>query len=302
MKPDTTIADKVFALLENEQFMKSFNGYYSQLKRRIEIDQGNVHTFADNSFFSLIDRLLNKNPFLHPESDEPDEMQKRYFQEGIETLRMLIASYEKGRFVNYFERLLFLQEYQGISGQRMALSQGLKDCMKWKGQPIFKTAFDLSIYQMLIWEIKPKTILEIGSGVGSSAIWFADQFAVFGLEGSVYSLDIKKPEISYDRVTFLEGDCAAIGKTFTDDFLSRAPHPWIVIEDAHAHVGAVLAQIHRFAKAGDYLIVEDSEPKVQELKEFMDQHQHTYQVDTYYADFFGTNATCSPNSIFRKSN
>ena len=32
----------------------------------------------------------------------------------------------------------------------------------------------MAMYQMLLWELKPKTIIEIGSGTGGSAVWMAD--------------------------------------------------------------------------------------------------------------------------------
>jgi hypothetical protein len=53
-----------------------------------------------------------------------------------------------------------------------------------------------------------------------------------------------------------------------------------------------------FLAPGDYLFVEDSRIKTQDLIRFLAQRAQRYDVDTRYTDFFGRNATCAANSIF----
>ncbi|MGB6324645.1 MAG: CmcI family methyltransferase, partial [Methylocella sp.] len=45
----------------------------------------------------------------------------------------------------------------------------------YKGIPTSKNPFDLALYTRLLWDVKPRTLIEIGSCMGGSAIWFADQ-------------------------------------------------------------------------------------------------------------------------------
>ena len=59
---------------------------------------------------------------------------------------------------------------------------------------------------MLITELKPNIIIEIGSGEGGSAIWLADTMKILGLEPRVYSYDINKPSINYTGVNFFQFD------------------------------------------------------------------------------------------------
>ena len=39
----------------------------------------------------------------------------------------------------------------------------------------------VSLYPMLLFELKPKTIIEIGAFNGGSAIWLADNLELFGI-------------------------------------------------------------------------------------------------------------------------
>ncbi|ODB35889.1 hypothetical protein BB427_16205 [Pseudoalteromonas sp. BMB] len=172
--------------------------------------------------------------------------------------------------------------------------------MQWKGLPLFKSVFDLGIYQMLLWELKPKTIIEIGAINGGSAVWMADLLKSFGLECHVYSFDINIPCFQYEDVTFIQGDCNQIGTGMTASFLSELPHPWLVIEDAHVNVTNVLSYFARYMSSNDYLVVEDSGCKQEGVAEFLSDKAEKFVVDTKYCDFFGRNMTCSHNSILKK--
>ena len=82
------------------------------------------------------------------------------------------------------------------------------------------------------------------------------------------------------------------------EVLRSAPHPWLVVEDAHHNVLAVLNHIHRFLRSGDYLVVEDTDVKRQALRQFTTAHLGNYLVDTKFTDNFGRNATCAADAIF----
>ncbi|MDA1277314.1 MAG: CmcI family methyltransferase, partial [Verrucomicrobia bacterium] len=77
----------------------------------------------------------------------------------------------------------------------------------YRGVPLIKNPFDFALYSRLFWALKPRTIIEIGSNAGGSALWFGDLLNNFGIEGHVYSIDlIKVTGITHPRVTFIEGD------------------------------------------------------------------------------------------------
>jgi cephalosporin hydroxylase len=141
-------------------------------------------------------------------------------------------------------------------------------------------------------------VFEIGSGLGASAIWFADNLALCGIDGRVHSVDRVKVEAQHPGVVFHQGDCSDPQGLFDPDLLRSEPHPWLVVEDAHHNVAAVIERMHECLLPGDYLVIEDSEVKREALRKFIGDHPGRYLVDTRFTDYFGRNATCAGDSIF----
>ena len=131
----------------------------------------------------------------------------------------------------------------------------------YKGVPCLKNPFDLCLYMKLIYELQPRTILEIGSAAGGSAIWFADMQQNYGIEGEVVSIDLKRVRgVEHPRVRFLQGDATSLQGTLDQEFLSSLPRPWLVIEDAAHTYDVTMAVLNFFLaqlRVGEYIIVED---------------------------------------------
>jgi len=177
----------------------------------------------------------------------------------------------------------------------LLMSQGVKDCMTWRGIALGKSIYDFALIPMIIWEIQPATILEIGSGEGASAIWMADLCKSYGLSTTrVHSIDIEPPSIEYEGVTFSKGDSREINNTIFD--IENLPHPWIILEDAHIEVNKVITYFEKHMHVGDYMIIEDTRGKKGSTLEI----PSTLYVDAYYCDYFGRNATSSMNTILCK--
>jgi len=186
----------------------------------------------------------------------------------------------------------------------------------YAGVPIQKNPFDFAIYPLLIWQLKPHTIIEIGSKSGGSALWFGDLLNNFGINGHVYSVDIVKvTKQSHSKVTFLEGDGKNLQETFSDDFFKELDHPLLVIEDAdHSFQTSksVLEFFHPYLDQGDYIVIEDgiisdivqdksyqSGPH-QALKLFLEKYDNEYEIDSNYCDLFGYNLTWATNGYLKK--
>jgi len=60
----------------------------------------------------------------------------------------------------------------------------------------------------------------------------------------------------------------------------------------------VLRHFHPCVRQGDYVVVEDSASKKDEITRFLMGAPGCYVVDTYFTDFFGRNVTCAQDSIF----
>jgi cephalosporin hydroxylase len=221
----------------------------------------------------------------------------------LQRLRQFLDRWARGRLVSFPERVEARANYDARFGTEFGADvllacQGAPNLMRWRGLPLFKTAFDFAIYPQLLQELRPRTIFEIGSGSGASALWLADLTQTFDLDAMVHSVDIRPAAAEHPRVRFYRGDCREPVGLFSTDVVAQAPHPWLVIEDAHQNVAGVLAFFHDRLQGGDYLVVEDSDVKREVLAAFDAAYPGQYKVDTRYTDFFGRNATCANDSIF----
>lgn len=173
--------------------------------------------------------------------------------------------------------------------------------VSWRGVPLRKDPWDMSLYPMIIWELKPRTIIELGTASGASALWMADIISAFHLDTRIISADIDTTQrkAQDSRVEFVQFDMFKIDHEPFPVDLSDLPHPWMVIEDSHANIAPLLEHFDRYTTRGDYLIVEDTlNPKLHaQLEKFMEKHGNRYRVDTHYVDNFGYNNTWNWNGF-----
>jgi cephalosporin hydroxylase len=172
----------------------------------------------------------------------------------------------------------------------------------WRGVPLLKDPWDMVLYPMLLWELRPATIIELGTFVGGSALWLGDLAGAFGLQTQIFSIDrdINRVRVDDPRIEFVEADLSQLADGLPLP-MAELPHPWLVIEDAHANLVAVLTYLDRYIRSDDYLIVEDTyaASKYREFEIFMQHRGSRYRIDTYYADNFGYNGTHCWNSVLR---
>jgi cephalosporin hydroxylase len=176
--------------------------------------------------------------------------------------------------------------------------------IKWRGALNMKDPFSLATYPLLISELRPATVIEIGAYAGGSACWMADMLTALGIDGRVYSFDInvKRIEVQHPGVEFKWADANDL-TSFDAAWLAQLPHPWLVIEDAHQNVSSVLRFFDQMMQPGDYFIVEDTLDygKYRQMKGFLDGQPENYSIDTLYTDLFGYNVTWHPNSYLKKT-
>ena len=173
----------------------------------------------------------------------------------------------------------------------------------YRGVTCTKCPFDYVMYQMIISEIKPDLIIEIGSNEGGSALYLADLMRLNGA-GIVHSIDIEN-RID-DRVKNHPGI-----KFFFDGWLNydlklaSQFETVLIIEDSSHTYENTVAALSRFAplvSEGSYLIVEDGiidalglsaqfgGGPVRAIKEFLLSHPE-FVLDKKWSDFFGKNTT-----------
>jgi len=212
---------------------------------------------------------------------------------------------KENRFVLFSQRVKTIPESMPsgrlFGGIPFYSSQGIHSLIKWKEHSLYKATFDLVLYWMIIQEVKPDVIIELGSGEGGSAIWLADMARALGLDTHVYSYDINKPKLNHERVTFIEYDLTEINQQSKPPYWEFFLGKKIVIEDAHVNLKNVLYLFNNILNKDDYLIIEDSDAKQEIIGDFANEKEPKYKLDQFFLDFFGTNITCSKNSIFKVS-
>lgn len=183
---------------------------------------------------------------------------------------------------------------------------------RYKDIPMLKHPLDIVLYLLLLQDLKPLSVIEIGSKYGGTAVWLADTLMRFSPDGRVYSIDLKPPHlIIHHGVSFLYGDEGDLANVLDWKAL---PHPWLVMFDA-SHLPNVMVKglrfLEQFTVPGDYFIVEDA--FVSELGE--DQRWNggpaeaitaflksnpLWKIDTALCDYFGYNVTGNPNGYLRR--
>jgi cephalosporin hydroxylase len=201
----------------------------------------------------------------------------------------------------YFRSTIITRDVTQVV-QRAKRRRHGKAGVTWRGIPLLKDPWEMVLYPMLLWELRPAAIIELGAFMGGSALWLADLASIFGLQPRILSIerDIDRVQVDDPRIEFIEADLSRI----TDGLpvpLAKLPHPWLIIEDAHVNLVTVLTQLEHFMMNGDYMIVEDtlSPGKYREFEEFMLQHGRRLKVDTNYVDNFGYNGTHNWNSVLK---
>jgi cephalosporin hydroxylase len=303
-----TIMANVTDLIAGDALKAAALRFTGEMRTKVLQEQNGLLSIFDSWFTRVVTRLLNFDPSRSWEDSVRENAQRAPAQDqslpwDLQRLRLFLDRWQQGRFVEYWRREQSGTHYQPRFGTEFGIDvlltcQGAPSLMRWRGRPLMKNVFDFAIYPALIAELRPRTVFEIGSGMGTSAVWFADNMDLCGIDGRVDSVDLVKAGLEHPRVTFHQGDCSNPEGLFDVGLLRSAPHPWLVVEDAHYNVGAVLEHIHGFMHPDDYLVVEDSDVKREVLRTFTGAHPGDYRVDTKFTDYFGRNATCAADSIF----
>lgn len=183
----------------------------------------------------------------------------------------------------------------------------------YRGVPCIKCPFDYVTYQMILEEIKPDLIIEIGTNKGGSALYLADLMDIMG-KGQIHSIDIQ------DEAFDLARKHPRI-KLFTQGWekydldLSKNFETILVIEDSSHEYKNTLQAIQKFApvvSSGSYLIVEDGILNIlgwgksfgggplRAINEFL-ASRSDFEIDKKWEDFFGNQATFNPKGFLKKT-
>jgi cephalosporin hydroxylase len=206
----------------------------------------------------------------------------------------------------------------GLSGAQLSAIQSGVLQTRYRERRMLKSPFDLVLYTQLVQRLRPLSVIELGSGDGGSALWFADVLANHGIDAHVYSIDLDPPEgVDHAAVTFMAGDVRDLGKTLDGDWWDALPHPLLVIEDSAHDFESTLAALEFFHPRllpGDYICVEDGvvrflpderyrrfeDGPTRAIAALLERHPEKYEIDRSLCDYFGRNVTYNPNGYLRR--
>ncbi|MDZ4793652.1 MAG: CmcI family methyltransferase [Bacteroidota bacterium] len=183
----------------------------------------------------------------------------------------------------------------------------------YKGVAAIKCPFDYVLYQMLLWEVKPDLVIEIGTNKGGSTLYLADLLELNG-NGVVHTIDLPANKedpslLSHQRIHIYKEGFSKYDTSPLSDY-----EKILVIEDGSHLYEDTLNALNKFApfvSKGSYFIAEDGiitelgKEKVfnggpqKAVADFLKTHPH-FIVDRKWCDFFGTNATFNVNGYLKR--
>jgi cephalosporin hydroxylase len=182
----------------------------------------------------------------------------------------------------------------------------------YKGIKAIRCPFDYVIYQMIICELKPDLVIEIGTNIGGGALYIADLLDANG-KGILHTIDIidlVHPKVKeHTKIEFFAEGWENYDLELTDKFETI-----LVIEDAsHLYKDSIgiLNKFNKIVSKDSYFIVEDGiinelgleknyeGGPLKAIREFIPNHPE-YIVDRKWCDMFGKNATFNVNGYLKK--
>jgi len=176
------------------------------------------------------------------------------------------------------------------------------------------------MYQMIIEEIKPDLIVEIGTAYGGSALYLADFLHNIG-NGIVHTIDIQEDWFfsnseekrglitRHPRIQRFLGGYQEYNLDHASSFKKI-----MLIEDGSHNYSDTLGVMNKFkdiVSEDSYMIVEDGSVNwwgveqhyeggpLRAIEEFLPQNPQ-FQIDRKWCDFYGYNVTFNPNGYLKK--
>ena len=163
------------------------------------------------------------------------------------------------------------------------------DKTTYRGVKMMKFPFDYLQYQMIINDVKPDLIIEIGTLMGGAALYYADLMDTIGIEGGeVHTIDVRPVRQNFGRSVVIPSDssihkvvdalkngddvipdmvlnhprikCFEDGWENYDIGLCKGKERVLIFDDGSHHYEAVLGALNKLSSCvtkGSYYIVED---------------------------------------------
>lgn len=192
--------------------------------------------------------------------------------------------------------------------------------VKYRGIHILKFPFDYMMYQMIITDIKPDLIIEVGTYGGGSAVYLADLLEING-KGEVHTIDVFPEitvEMSTDQRHFVDHPRIKYFNQGYDGYDLKNAEGFekvLVIDDAsHVYEDVLnsLNKFHHLVPVGSYFIVEDGNCQqlyptdnrwnggpLRAVHEFLKTNDQ-FEIDRTYCDMFGHDSTFNTDGYLKR--
>lgn len=182
----------------------------------------------------------------------------------------------------------------------------------YRGVPCIKCPFDYVTYQMILDEVKPDLIIEIGTNKGGSALYLADLMDAQG-KGMIHSIDIEDQAYElvkkHPRIKLFDNGWDNYNLDLAKDY-----EVVLVIEDSSHEYKNTLEAITKFAplvSKDSYLIVEDGiinllgwgksfeGGPIRAIEDFVSSNSD-FVIESKWENFFGKQATFNPKGFLKR--
>lgn len=172
-------------------------------------------------------------------------------------------------------------------------NEGTWNYLTWMGRKVWKCPFDLWLYQEIIHETKPETIIETGTGYGGTAMYLAS-ICDLVYNGKVITIDTD----TYDKMPYHSRVEYVVGSSVSEHIVERVKASVsgrvMVLLDSDHNKGHVLQEMEIYGDLvtqGNYMVVEDSningnpvlegwgEGPTEAIAEYLDTHDEFEVTD-----------------------
>jgi cephalosporin hydroxylase len=184
---------------------------------------------------------------------------------------------------------------------------------KYRGVETLKSPFDYVMYQMIISDLKPDLIIEIGTNCGGSSLYLADLLEING-KGIIHTVDIVDQVKSdlvkqHPRIERFLGGYLQYDTSITSNF-----ERILVIDDGSHKYEDVIQAMNIFkniVSVDSFMIIEDGSLSwmgweerynggpLKAINEFISLNEN-YEIDRKWCDFYGKNVTLNPNGFLKR--
>jgi cephalosporin hydroxylase len=159
-----------------------------------------------------------------------------------------ISKFYRDRAINQFHKIYY--------------NSGVWRNNSWFGVPVWKCPLDMWLYQEMVYYLKPDLIIETGTALGGSALYFASLMDLL-CKGQIVTIDIESPKSKpqHPRVTYIQGSSVAAEIMETLNQYVKGKEVVLVFLDSDhtkAHVLKEMELYGRLVTSGSYMVVEDT--------------------------------------------